>query len=394
MNVFDPLWGKFSVPSFLQPLVMAPEFRRLSNVRLLNVNSPSLASLSDVTRYSHTLGVLRLALANPMLGFSSEEHRAFLAAVLVHDAGTPAFAHLFEYFLDERHNWSHEAVTPNLLMGTLSPDEQATQIFYSQRPRFKSLCEKANVNFDIVFSIINKTNRVSPLLFGTLDYDNLDNVARMNAFLGRRVEFPRFMHIASELGVSGDGRVLLPAKNRSDVRYWLELRKEAYEILVFDAPTVSAQAVLSTAIELSLQSGVLDLEDWTYTDQEMIRVLRNSGAHVKIMIDRDFLGNVPGMLLCLHLIDQDHPLFWKSREDICDQVLAFLEGQGKKGRLYAYCFRDRGAFEKEVLFRDPSNGDEWGEGRQSSGLVIYGFSSEAGSCDAIRLGRKFSEWAA
>ena len=394
MNVFDPLWGEFSVPSFLQPLVMAPEFRRLSNVRLLNVNSPSLASLSDVTRYSHTLGVLRLALANPMLGLSSEEHRAFLAAVLVHDAGTPAFAHLFEYFLGERHDWSHETVTPELLMGTLSPDEQATQIFYSQRPRFRSLCEKAKVNFDIVFSIISKTNRVSPLLFGTLDYDNLDNVARMNAFLGREVDFSRFMHIASELGVSGDGKVLLPVKNREDVRYWLELRKDAYEILVFDAPTVSAQAVLSTAIEWSLQSGVLDLQDWTYTDQELIQVLRNSGSHVKIMIDRDFLGSVPKMLLCLHLIDQNHPMFLKTRGEICDQVLEYLKGLGKKGRLYAYCFRDRGAFEKQVLFMDPTNGDEWREGRQSSGLVIYGFSSEAGRCDAIGLGKRFSEWAA
>lgn len=393
MKVFDLLWGEFSVPSFLVPLVMAPEFRRLSNVRLINVNSPSLASLSDVTRYSHTLGVLRLALANPMLGFSSEEHRAFLAAVLVHDAGTPAFAHLFEYFLGERHDWSHESVTPDLLMGRLSPDQQATQIFYSQRPRFKSLCEKAKVNFDLVFSIISKANRASPLLFGSLDYDNLDNVARMSAFLGRPVEVARFLRIASDFGVSVDGKVLLPQTNRSHVRYWLKLRKEAYEILIFDPPTVSAQAVLSTAIELGLRSGALDLQDWTYTDGELITVLRNSAPEIKIMIDRDFLGSVPKMQLCVHLVDQKHPLFSKSRAEICGRVVEFLKLLGKKGRHYAYCFRDRGSFEKRVAFLDPNNGEKWSVGRKSQGLIVYGFSSEAPRVDTAGLGRKFSEWA-
>ena len=393
MKIFDPLWGEFPLPGFLVPLVTAPEFRRLSNVRLLNVNSPSLASLSDVTRYSHTLGVLRLALENPMMGFSSEEHRAFLAAVLVHDAGTPAFAHLFEYFLGEQHDWSHESVTPDLLAGRLSPDEQATQIFYSQRPRFKSLCEKAKIDFDLVFSIISKSNRASPLLFGSLDYDNLDNVARMSAFLGRRVDFSRLLRIASEFGVSVGGEVSLPEANRKDVRYWLKLRKAAYEILIFDPPTVSAQAVLSTAIEWGLRSGALDIQDWTYTDSELVSVLRNSASEIKIMIDRDFLGTVPEMQLCVHLVDQDHPLFYKTRSEICARVLEFLSLLGKKGRHYAYCFRDRGAFEKRVVFLDPVGGREWAVGRESHGLIVYGFSSEGTRGDVIAVGRKFSEWA-
>ena len=328
-----------------------------------------------------------------MLDFSSEEYRAFLAAVLVHDAGTPAFAHLFEYFLREQHDWSHESVTPNLLMGRLLPDEQATQIFYSQRPQFKSLCEKAKVNFDLVFSIISKTNRASPLLFGSLDYDNLDNVARMSAFLGRQVDVSRFLRIASEFGVSVDGKVLLPQTNKGDVRYWQKLRKEAYKILIFDPPTVSAQAVLSKAIELGLRSGALDLQDWTYTDSELITVLRDSALKIKIMIDRDLLGSVPRMQLCVHLVDQEHPLFSKSRAEVCARVLHFLKLLGKKGRHYAYCFRDRGSFEKRVVFLDPNNGERWAVGRKSQGLIVYGFSSEGTLGDASGLGRKFAEWA-
>ena len=110
MQICDALYGRFGLPAFLDRLVLAPEFRRLSEVRLLNINSASLASLADVSRYSHTLGVLRLALLNPLIGLGAKELKAFLASIVVHDAGTPAFAHLFEYFLSERYGWDHELV--------------------------------------------------------------------------------------------------------------------------------------------------------------------------------------------------------------------------------------------------------------------------------------------
>ena len=83
LKVHDCIFGSFELPSYLDSLLTTPEFRRLSEVRLININSPSLSSLSETKRYSHTLGVLRLALANPMLGFSEEERKALFAAIIV-----------------------------------------------------------------------------------------------------------------------------------------------------------------------------------------------------------------------------------------------------------------------------------------------------------------------
>lgn len=60
MIVFDPIYGRFSVPDYLARLIVTPEVRRLSQVRLLNTITPSLAALGDLRRYSHTLGVLFL----------------------------------------------------------------------------------------------------------------------------------------------------------------------------------------------------------------------------------------------------------------------------------------------------------------------------------------------
>ena len=60
MIVHDLLYGCIQIPSVLDRLVAVPEVRRLSQIRLLNCLSPSLSSLGEVRRFSHTLGVLHL----------------------------------------------------------------------------------------------------------------------------------------------------------------------------------------------------------------------------------------------------------------------------------------------------------------------------------------------
>src|SRR3569623_1384481 len=102
MIIHDPLYGSFQVPAFLDSLIVAPEVRRLMNIRLLTAPSPSLPTLSEIRRFSHTLGVLRLSLINPHVGLTKEEVRALSAAFLILDAATPPFAHLVEYYLRDR----------------------------------------------------------------------------------------------------------------------------------------------------------------------------------------------------------------------------------------------------------------------------------------------------
>ena len=77
MKVYDPLYGNFEIPTFLRQLVLAPEVRRLMGVRLLNAPTPTLPTLSEIRRFSHTLGVLRLVLLNPLVGFSKKSCELF-----------------------------------------------------------------------------------------------------------------------------------------------------------------------------------------------------------------------------------------------------------------------------------------------------------------------------
>jgi HD superfamily phosphohydrolase len=204
MIVHDSLYGRFELPSFLTPLLTAPEFRRLAEVRLININSPALSALADVRRYSHTLGVLHLATRNQFVNFGRDEHRALLASIIVHDAGTPAFAHLFEYQLTEQFKWDHESVVPAILTKQHHVDAGLHRFYASRRPEFEKLCRTAKIDFELVLAILDRRHPGSKLVFGSVDFDNLDNVARMNWMLGMRFDIDVVLQLAEALGVDAN----------------------------------------------------------------------------------------------------------------------------------------------------------------------------------------------
>jgi HD superfamily phosphohydrolase len=393
MKIRDALYGAFEIPDFLDRLVLAPEFRRLSEVRLININSASLAALADVRRYSHTLGVLRLALLNPLMGLGENELRAFFASIIIHDAGTPAFAHLFEYFLSERYDWNHELVLPGLLSGSHHPDRRLHQIFQSQRIAFEKLCQASKIEFDLVRNFAASQHPYSKLIFGSLDFDNLDNVARMNWMLGERFDVGAILSIARELGIGSHGELQLPRSELNNVLLWQRLRLNAYQILVFDEATVAAQAVLSKAIAEAMAAGDLSETDWVYDDHSLIRALESSpGAKRRI---QDLRANLPmSSLLCVRSDELDR-FDRLGRTGLIDLVEQFQrERFGSSAANYGYVFRDRGAFSKRVDFVDPNSGEKWSVGETSASIVFYGFMAPRllQGNDPRQTGMEFREW--
>jgi HD superfamily phosphohydrolase len=392
MRIWDAVYGAFDLPSFLEELIMSPEFRRLSEVRLININSASLASLADVRRYSHTLGALRLALENSLPTLGAAEHRAFLAAMIVHDAGTPAFAHLFEYFLMDKFDWDHESVLPLLLSGKHHPDEQNHQIYSSQVPQFRKICKESKIDFDIVVDILSGTHASSKLIFGSVDFDNIDNVARMNWMLGHRFDVNELLSLARNIGVASDGTFLLPMAQKPALDLWLRLRRQAYEVLVFDGPTVAGQAVLSRAISEALKDHTLSDFDWHYTDSELIRIIRGNSAKAKALLDRDFFGTLPHLSMIVQITDDQHPCWGIVRDELASLVECFLVEQFDERRAYGYVLRDRGTFEKRISAVDPGSGLEWELGKRSNSLVIYGFGVKQLKMKPEIIGGKFLQW--
>jgi HD superfamily phosphohydrolase len=391
MKIRDTLYGSFEIPEFLDRLVLAPEFRRLSEIRLININSASLGSLADVRRYSHTLGVLRLALLNPLTGLGEDEFRAFLASIIIHDAGTPAFAHLFEYFLSERFDWNHEAVLPGLLSGTHHPDQRTHQIFQSQRLGFEKLCHSAKIDFDLVRQFVSREHPYSKLIFGSLDFDNLDNVARMNWMMGERFDIEETLSLARELGVSPEGHLQLPKRQLDNVSKWQELRLRAYNVLVFDEATVAAQAVLSKAIAVAMKSGHLDETDWAYNDHTLIRALERVPSAKRTI--QDLKTNLPVASLLHVRREKLEPFDRLGRAQLITLVEEF-QSERYGASNYGYVFRDHGAFSKKIDLVDSETGEPWSIGQRSDSIVFYGFVPRRllQGNDPKKVGREFGEW--
>ena len=373
MIVHDPLYGRFAVPRYLSSLILTPEVRRLSQVRLLNTLSPSIATFGELRRYSHTLGVLYLCEKNRSPGYSEEERRALGASVLLHDVGTPPFGHLLEYHLRETRGWTHEGIIKAVLWGHHAPENRAHQIFGGRTLEFRSALKTSGISVELVEQIITGQHPLSILLFGTIDLDNLDNVSRMAWALGIQARPALAVELASALMAGRDSRLWLSINQwLESVRHWSALRRSVYEVLVFDPPTVSSQAVLSEAIDIALKRGLLSEDDWSHSDEGLLELLR-SDPEIKDIVNREYLGRLPSLAFCVQTLGRLEDLKLEDRASARSIVEDVLRVEFPKERVLGYVFIDRGTFEKELTFYDPDDQKAWREGRTSSSVILYGF---------------------
>lgn len=373
MIVYDPLYGQFEIPRFLDRLLATPEVRRLSEIRLLNTLTPSLATLGEIRRYSHTLGVLFLSMQNSYMGYSVDEVKALYASVLLHDTGTPAFAHLFEYLLDEKYSWDHETVIERLMYGQHVAENIASQLFHGRSISYEKVCRSVGVDFDTVVAIISKQHPLSEFLFGSLDLDNLDNVARMGWALGLNTSSSFAVELATQLAVSQSGRVELPAsKGREAVHQWLKSRKAAYQVIAFDAPTIAAQAVLSDAIQTVMDSNGFVQDDWTKSDTDLIHYLETN-EETSSQIKNEYYGNLPAHVFTVQFEGTLRGLGFDSRSEAREMIEESIARCMARSRPLGYIFVDKGAFSKRVKFFDRRSNEWWSEGEFSESVVFYGF---------------------
>jgi HD superfamily phosphohydrolase len=372
MIVFDPLYGRFEVPAYLTPLVLTPEVRRLSQVRFLNTMTPSLATLGELRRYSHTLGVLFLCGQLGLTDYAADEVKALAASVLLHDIGTPPFGHLFEYHLKESSGWTHEGIIKDILWGAHAPENRAHQIFAGRTIKFRTALKSSGIALDLVENIVSNKHPLSSLLFGTIDLDNLDNVARMGWALGLSGGGQVATRLASTLGVDRSSVLRLPVTERETICKWTRLRSEVYEILVFDPPTAAAQAVLSEAIETGIKHGTLSEDDWCLSDEQLLERLRLDPT-TKDTVSIEYLGQLPEMVCAIQLkgnLPDFHLSDRAQAKELIENVFGDVMGEP---RVLGYVFVDSGTFAKCLSFRDPRTEAGWTEGVSSTSIVLYAF---------------------
>lgn len=345
MFVADSLYGGMVLPEWLDDIVLTADVQRLRGIRLINSTSPSLTSLSDARRYTHTLGVVRLATeASRASHLTPAEEHALLAAAVCHDLATPPFGHLFEYLLSATLGWSHEREVLALLERRYSGLGENHQIMRGHQARLGEVLEQHDISPKHVADIVTGQDPLGPLIAGSLDLDNVDNVFRMAHLLGMRHDPASALALAGALGLA-EGRLHLRASGTEAIHTWAATRRHVYELLAFDPTNLKAQAMLTEAIVAAMAAGHVHEEHWTWSDEQLLHVLGE-----ELESKTTALRLAAGQLFETVFIGwYDQPrgdIDWRHPDRLAE-LKALLEAETRMP-CTPYVFYDRGTFSKAV----------------------------------------------
>jgi len=381
MTVIDELYGPIEFPDYLIPIITSPELQRLRDVRLINVFSTSLASLSDVRRITHTLGVAGLFLRlKPRFlraaKMDSQLCKTIEIACLAHDVATPAFAHLFEYELKKKTGWNHEDQLESIIKGTYRPEGKYHQIYFGNQLSLNARILELGVDPEQVCRTIRGKAPYSQLISGTIDLDNIDNVFRMYNALGIK-KCQNVVYEIVDLMIPNQEDLIFRKKALPAIQFWSEARRSCYNLLLFDEQTLSSQAMLGELLWQAVETGFLNEEYWHLTDDQLLYKL--------------FEGYKPGREILKRLAIGNHfaPLgiYWyEFEQEIADALSTHVSRERLASELrtnlkvpcYLYYFEDRGTFEKNLNIKI-GNSDQDNKtvnlGKQSHSMIVAIFTS-------------------
>lgn len=317
-RVLDPLYGRTNLSDFEFDLISLPEIQRLRYVRMCNINSLLITGASEISRFEHTLGVLRLAqewlAANPQV--SHDEAKCFTAAAVLHDAQTGPFGHSLQYVLVDE-NVSGDFSHDDLSHGVQSQYYQRIQINASFAGQPFGAASLLGPLWEPTSRLIRGEGRYGALIAGTMDIDNIDNVARLayHAGLADKADAEHCLILARSLATD-DGRLTLPTEAFRSVERWQDIRQGLYSALLLDWAEFSAKAMLTFAMEEAVRYRLLGSEAWILTDDELLSALEKRAVGESQAV-ADISRRLRGGALYhpVVLFESGFPSDWKSRTD-------------------------------------------------------------------------------
>ena len=178
-RAWDPLYGLLRFTDFELELIHLPEIQRLRYVKLCNINSLLITGASEPSRFEHSLGVMHLAKTwADAHRVSGQLRKDLIAAALIHDLQTGPFGHSFQYILEESRK-GDGFVHDDLIHGYKRQYHQplaANSKFAGAPFRAHS---KLKSRWDAIVNLVRGKGKLGPLISGSMDIDNIDNVLRL-----------------------------------------------------------------------------------------------------------------------------------------------------------------------------------------------------------------------
>lgn len=268
---WDPLYGRIDFSEFEFALIRLPEVQRLRYIRMCNINSLLVTGASEISRFEHTLGVLRLTqewISSHKVPGS--EANNLLAAAVLHDMQTGPFGHSLQYVLEDNKiegSFTHDDIKHGQKT-TYHQDTLAGATFCGKPFGAQKLLGSKWGN---VASLIRGEGALGSLISGTIDLDNIDNVVRLGYHVGvaNHSDADVALGLARHIMPEANG-FSVPLLEMEKIQRWQEIRKDLYKLLLLDWAEFSAKAMLTRAMERAIATNLVGADSWLKTDSELL----------------------------------------------------------------------------------------------------------------------------
>lgn len=277
-RVWDPLYGRIDLSKYEYKLISLPEVQRLRGIRMCNINSLLVTGASEISRFEHTIGVLRLTQEwIKYHSVSNEDANDLAAAALLHDMQTGPFGHSLQYVLEENEvdgNFIHDDI--NHGQKNYYHQDLLANASFAGRPFGADAL--LGSRWSTVGNLIKGKGVFGPLISGSMDLDNIDNVVRLAYHVGVATtkDSEVALSLARDIDVV-DGVLSFSESTLNDISRWLEIRRDLYNLLLLDWAEFSAKAMFTRAMEIALNNNLLGASSWVHTDAELLTILEKNG---------------------------------------------------------------------------------------------------------------------
>lgn len=386
-RVWDPLYGRIELTKYEYKLISLPEVQRLRGIRMCNINSLLVTGASEISRFEHTIGVLRL-MKEWISSHQISEIVAndLIAAAVLHDMQTGPFGHSLQYVLEDNEvegNFIHDDITHG--RKNYYHQDLVANASFSGRP-FGAEALLGD-RWRSVGNLIKGNGPLGPLIAGTMDLDNIDNVVRLAYHVGvaKSGDATIALGLARDLDIK-DGELNFSIAAVEKIHRWQEIRKDLYELLLLDWAEFSAKAMFTRAIEIAIAKDLLGANSWVHTDSELLAILERNGIGdaqaVSDLIKRLRVGDlyIPISLLKSPSIGQYSSLCsTEVKSRIESSIVEFAKSTlGLNIRIIVHLILDKGKTCRAVQVRLKENGKLTSIGVNSENLLVGVFLSKAG----------------
>lgn len=253
----DPLYGDWYLPNIIHKLMQTTAMARLREISMGVMPYSLYDWVSLPSRFHHSMGVARLAMETfaSNTGIHPHDQSVILAAALLHDAGSPAFSHTSEKFLQLITGKNGESFTPSML-----------EIFHSQNSNDRSVIHVLN-NFNIsveeIMRFIMGKDELGKIIHGDMDLDNIDNICRFycHAFLTKASPYHPIRMASAFKWLDNKWHREGSYINMIDVEGWETARYKVYD-KIYSQAHMAVAAMIRRALYFAYLNEELDVSSF------------------------------------------------------------------------------------------------------------------------------------